>query len=124
MDNDNNTKRTTPGAAMTTAKPSPTVALQRIRTRLEKLELEHLRRVICEQAERIEELQAQLTTAREDADYAWQCADRWQEQHMTTLQEAMEMGAKVGLTRYGEIVLLTTEGAEQTTTAQDEAAEA
>lgn len=97
-----------------TAKPSPAVALQRIRTRLEKLELEHLRRVICEQAERIEELEAQLTTAREDADYAWQCSDSWQEQHMATLQEAMEMGVQVGLTRDGEVVLVSTEGADQT----------
>ena len=96
---------------MQTSAPSTAdSALQRIRRRLERLELEHLRRHAAEQAARIEQLEAKLATAEDEAIDAWRCAEEWREATMTNLHQVMEMGAHVGITREGDVLISPPDG--------------
>lgn len=90
---------------MQTSAPAPSIALQRIRQRLEKLELEHLRQHIVEQAARIEQLEALLAAAEDEAADAWRCAEGWQATAMENLTELQELGADVALTPAGDFLV-------------------
>lgn len=80
-------------------------ALRRLRARLERWELDHLRQLAAEQAEQIEELQRRLS-------YAEDCARSWQED-VFAMQEALESPAGashrcVGLTQSGALLVVAT----------------
>lgn len=75
-----------------------TAATARIQTRLEKWELEHLRTLAAEQAERIEHLEQQVV-------YLEQAADSWREDHHR-LQEHLDDGHRIGLTQMGRLVVV------------------
>lgn len=93
-----------PGAASTTRKRGHTPATARIQSRLEKLELQHLRTVCAEQGEQIERL-------KRDLDFAEACADMHQRLN-ESLEEALHDGSAgarcIGLTKSGELLVVHT----------------
>lgn len=92
------------GAASTTPARRHTTATARIQTRLERLELEHLRAVVAEQGEEIEQL-------RRERDYADDAADFWQRSHHSLqehLDEDTEDARAIGLTVTGELLVVRT----------------
>lgn len=97
-------RNTQPGAASTTRKGLHTPATARIQSRLERLELEHLRALVVEQGEEIERL-------RHERDCADDAADFWQRSHHS-LQEHLDEGTEdarsIGLTVHGELLVVRT----------------
>lgn len=90
---------------MQTSALSSDRTLQRLRQRLDSWALEHLRAHAAELANRIEALEAEIETTRDEARRAWAAADQWHDDHMTLLHEMMDMGAQVGITRDGEVLV-------------------
>lgn len=81
-----------------------TPATLRIQARLERLELEHLRELVAEQAERIDELQRQLRHAEDAADY-------WAQSHHELamhLADDTEDARAIGLTAGGALLVVRT----------------
>lgn len=80
-------------------------ATARIQRRLEAWELDHLRELAAEQAQRIEELEREVT-------YLGDCADMWQRSHHN-LQEHLNAGTEdaraIGMTVSGELLVVRTE---------------
>lgn len=70
--------------------------LTNLRRRLEKWELDHLRTLCAQQADRIERLETELDIARQSADY-------WREDAFALTRELMDAGETVGLTRDGQL---------------------
>ena len=70
--------------------------LTNLRRRLEKWELDHLRTLCAQQADRIERLETELDIAQESADY-------WREDAFALTRELMDAGETIGLTRDGQI---------------------
>lgn len=81
-----------------------TPATLRIQARLERWELEHLRQLAAEQAERIEELQRQLRHAEDAADY-WAQSHHELAEH---LADDTEDARAIGLTAGGELLVVRT----------------
>jgi hypothetical protein len=88
--------------------PRHTPATARIQRRLEQLELVHLRALVAEQGQELEELRPRLEAAE-------RCADFWHDS-VHELQEQIEQhgdgSCRLGITRQGEL-LLVSEGARQ-----------
>ncbi|MDO8293037.1 MAG: hypothetical protein Q7T29_09280 [Gallionella sp.] len=81
--------------------------LQATKLKLERMELEHLRRHALE-------LHEQLEQAKAEAERAWESAEFWQ-RHAMQLQEALHDGEfathrSVGITRSGELMVVQTGG--------------
>lgn len=74
--------------------PDPT--LTALRRKLEKRELEHLRRHVAELGERLEYAVEECTRARE-------CAESWREDAMELIDELQDEGKTIGLTVAGQI---------------------
>lgn len=72
--------------------------LTNLKRKLARWELDHLRKHAAELAERLE-------IAEEDARHGWECAESWREDAMQLMQEMIEDGRDVGLTKAGGIVL-------------------
>ncbi len=83
----------------TPAKPAPARLLQNLQRRLERWELEHLRRHAAELAERLER-------AEEDAQRERECAEAWWQTAMDLQQELMAEGKQLGLTIDGQLGVL------------------
>lgn len=81
-----------------------TPATLRIQARLERWELDHLRAVAAEQAQRIDELQRQLAQAEDAADF-WARAHHDLADH---LAHDTEDARAVGLTAGGELLVVRT----------------
>lgn len=75
--------------------------LEALRRRLEKWELEHLRR-------HANELRDRLDRAEEEASRAWESAEFWRQNAMDLQEDLMEAGLSIGLTKEGQIVTLKT----------------
>lgn len=79
---------------------TPDSQLRRIQRRLETLELEHLRRFVSQQAERIEALEESLENARSEA-------DGWRRDLFEVQAElAEETNLALGMTKDGQIGLI------------------
>jgi hypothetical protein len=78
-------------------------ALARLRRRLERLELTHLRSFIEEQRTAIEALQAELADTQRRLSWAEDNADRWRDDFLQAIDHA---GATPGLTVDGQVVAL------------------
>ncbi len=82
-----------------------TAATLRIKRRLERLELQHLREVVAEQGNRLELVERELA----DADRA---ADMWRD-HFFNLQQHLDDGTSdarcIGLTKDGALLVVSTE---------------
>lgn len=87
------------------APTSPTIL--RIRRRLERWELEHLRRLAADLSERIEQLNDRIELAEEHAQRAWEMAEFWQ-RHAAELQhELCAAGGQISLTPDGQLIVHT-----------------
>lgn len=81
-----------------------TPATARIQSRLERLELAHLRELCAEQAEEIDRL-------KREVDYADSCAEMWQRGHERLSEHLNQGSAKahsIGLTQSGELIVVRT----------------
>lgn len=77
-----------------------TPATVRIQAKLERWELDHLRALAAVQAERIEQLERELS-------HAWECAESWQEDAMRMQEDmAAQTGGHPGLTMGGQLVVV------------------
>ncbi|MGE0350929.1 hypothetical protein [Hydrogenophaga sp.] len=85
-----------------------TPATRRIQSHLERMELEHLRTLVAEQGDELEELRERVYSAE-------RCAESWRDDYMN-LQEHLNDGTadvrRIGLTQSGEL-LVVREGALQ-----------
>lgn len=84
-----------------------TAATRRIQSRLERWELDHLRRLAAQQAETIERLQRELHAAEDSAEF-------WREAHhglADHLDDGTEDARVIGLTKSGEVMVIRTGGA-------------
>lgn len=84
-----------------------TPATLRIQNRLERWELEHLRKLAAEQADRIDDLQRQLASAENAADF-WAQAHHELANH---LADDTEDARAIGLTAGGDLLVVRTGGA-------------
>lgn len=82
---------------------APDRTVQSLRRRLERWELEHLRRHAAELADRLERAAAELEQAQDEAQRAWHMAEHWREEALSLAHELMEAGAVVGITQDGQI---------------------
>lgn len=67
-----------------------------LRRRLEKWELDHLRTLCAQQADRIERLEDELDITRQSADF-------WREDAFELARELIDAGETIGLTRDGQL---------------------
>jgi len=81
-----------------------TPATLRIQARLERWELDHLRELAAEQAQRIDELQRQLAQAEDAADY-WSRAHHDLAEHLAS---DTDDARTVGLTPAGDLLVVRT----------------
>lgn len=72
--------------------------LKNLKARLERWELQHLRNLSTELAERLER-------AQDEVRYAWECCEMWQSNAMQLQEDLMEEGATIGLTKSGQLVV-------------------
>lgn len=70
-----------------------------LRRRLERWELDHLRALSAQQADRIERLETELDIAQQDAEF-------WHAQTITMMSELQAEGAGIGLTKEGALVII------------------
>lgn len=82
--------------------PPERAALIRIQAKLERWELEHLRRHARELAERLEAAQQLIDLAQDRANHAEDCADYWRKQ-MLNLQNELADDTVLGITRDGAL---------------------
>lgn len=91
------------------SRPHHTPATARIQRRLERWELDHLRGLAADLADRVERLEQRLA----DAD---NCAEFWRESHHRLeahLQDDTEDARCIGLTQRGDLLVVRTTGAVQ-----------
>lgn len=69
-----------------------------LKRKLERWELEHLRRAAAELAERLE-------VAEESARYEREVAESWRENAFNLMETMMDDGQQIGLTKSGEVVV-------------------
>lgn len=79
----------------------PDRTLTNLRRRLEKWELDHLRSLCAQQAERIDQLESDLALTQQNADF-------WRDDAFELAQELMDDGKTVGLTREGHLGVVQT----------------
>lgn len=84
------------------AGPRHTPATARLQRRLERMELEHLRALVVEQGQELEELRPRVEAAE-------RCADFWQDS-VHDLQEQIEQhgdgACRLGITQQGELLIV------------------
>lgn len=73
-------------------------AIAKIVRRLERLELQHLRRHAADLAERLERAEDEAARASDDASF-------WHQQCMTVLAELQDTGTEIGMTKDGAIIV-------------------
>lgn len=100
-----------PGSRPVRGRHSPSTA--RIQARLEKWELDHLRALAAEQAERIEQLEARAEQLQNQVYAADGRADIWHDAH-NRLEEHLDDGTEdarcIGLTQQGDLLVVRTGG--------------
>lgn len=77
-----------------------------LRRRLEKWELEHLRKLAAELHERIEIAEEAKRRAEDEASRAWESAEFWRENAFELQEELMNDGYTIGLTKEGQMVAI------------------
>lgn len=91
------------------SRPHHSPATARIQRRLERWELDHLRALAADLAERVEQLEQSLADAYDSAEF-------WRESHHRLevhLQDDTEDARCIGLTRQGDLLVVRTTGAMQ-----------
>jgi len=92
------------GAATTQADATKTI--NALRKRLERWELEHLRKHAADLAQRLETAQARIETLESEVWRAWDAADSWRDQTQELVNDLQEAGQTVGLTVDGTLVVV------------------
>ncbi|HEX7720139.1 MAG TPA: hypothetical protein VF389_10055 [Woeseiaceae bacterium] len=77
-----------------------------IRRRLEKAELEHLRRHVADQASRIEFLERQVEQLTSECDSAWDASRHWHDQTTELTRELLAAGSAIGINVHGDMSLV------------------
>lgn len=77
----------------------PDNTLASLRRRLHAWELQHLRQLATELSERLDH-------AEEDAHRGWLAAEAWREDYFALVQETLEAGESLGMTKDGRIGVL------------------
>lgn len=80
--------------------------LQNLCRRLEKWELDHLRKLAAELNERLERTQEKLRRAEEEASRAWDMAEFWRENAMELQEALMAEDFDIGLTKEGQMAAM------------------
>lgn len=89
-----------------------TQSLNRLRRKLEAMELEHLRSYAAELEERLEQAEARAVQAEADAERAWESVSFWQRNHELMQDAAMDAEFSthraIGITKTGELLVVDT----------------
>lgn len=93
-------------AAARTAYTERDRAIARLRSKLHRWELEHLRAHVGELAAKVDELESANAALREALDSAESRAEFWHEQAMVELHAAVSDDLVVGITRDGQMGLV------------------
>ena len=86
-------------------------AIAAMRRRLSKWELDHLRTLCAELAERLETAQGRIDELEGEVSRAWDAAESWRTDAMELMNDLQEEGKTVGLTQDGHLVVVTEGGA-------------
>ncbi len=81
-----------------------------IRKRLDRWELDHLRKLAQEQADRLEAAQERIEALESEASRAWDTAESWRMDAMDLVNDLEKAGRTVGLTQSGQLVAMAQEG--------------
>lgn len=81
-----------------------------IRKRLDRWELDHLRSLVQEQADRLETAQERIDALESEASRAWDAAESWRMNAMELVNDLQEEGQTIGLTQGGQLVVMGQEG--------------
>ena len=81
-------------------------AITALRKRLQRWELDHLRTLAAEQADRLEQAQARIEALETEVSRAWDTAEGWRMDAMELVNELQESGQNVGLTQSGALVVM------------------
>lgn len=79
-------------------------AIQSLRARLERWELDHLRALAADLNGRLERLEERAKRAEDEATRAWESAEFWQRHAENLQQELWQAGGEIGLTQDGQLV--------------------
>lgn len=81
-----------------------------IRKRLDRWELDHLRKLVQEQADRLETAQERIDALESEASRAWDAAESWRMNAMELVDDLQEAGQTIGLTQGGQLVVMGQQG--------------
>ncbi|MCK2086950.1 hypothetical protein MXC99_01940 [Thauera aromatica] len=84
---------------------APDRTVQNLRRRLERWELDHLRRLAAELQERLDRALDEAERAKEERDRAWESAASWQRHAENLQQELWEAGGGIGITQDGDLLV-------------------
>ncbi|MBI3103220.1 MAG: hypothetical protein HYY98_16960 [Burkholderiales bacterium] len=106
-----NSFASSPTSAHACAHPALTKAeVSNIRKRLDRWELDHLRKLVQEQADRLETAQERIDALESEARRAWDVAESWRMDAMELVNDLEDAGKTVGLTKSGQLLVMTQEG--------------
>ncbi|MDP3228373.1 MAG: hypothetical protein Q8N13_10415 [Acidovorax sp.] len=84
-------------------------AIQNLRKRLSRWELDHLRKLSAELADRLDNAQQRIEDLESEVARAWGAADSWRDDALNLVNDLQEAGKDVGLTQDGALVVMSGE---------------
>lgn len=96
---------TTPTPAAT-QKADATKTITALRKRLDRWELDHLRKHCANLAQRLDDALGRIDTLESEVRRAWDAADLWHAQTQELVADLQEAGKTVGLTTSGALVVM------------------
>lgn len=94
----------------TTAPPTQQAAIAKLRKRLARWELDHLRQLAASQEEQLSAALERISILETEATRAWDMADTMREDISRLIEELHEAGQQVGLTQGGQLVAVAQQG--------------
>lgn len=99
-------RRTSETPALPDAAAEAAKAIQAMRKRLDRWELDHLRKHAAELADKLELAQERIEGLESEVSRAWDTAESWRMDAMDLVNDLQEAGKEVGLTMGGALVVM------------------
>lgn len=100
----------TPPADCSAAAAEAEKTIAALRRRLHKWELDHLRKLSAELADKLETAQQRIDDLEAEAARAWDVAESWRNDALDLVNDLQDCGKQVGLTKAGALVVMPDEG--------------
>lgn len=93
-----------------TPQANATKAINALRKRLERWELEHLRALSASLSDQLEAANERVEALHSDLARAWRNAEAWQDDAMELVKALEAAGTEVGITQAGQLVAIDAQG--------------